>query len=64
MVKDHHLQLRCHHLLFSHFKWLNIKPAKAHKLVIQREMDELLAKGATEVLAGGTGFLLRCVCGS
>ena len=55
MAKGHHLQLRCHLLLFHNFKWFNILAATAYP-IIQKEMDELLAKGAIEPSTAGTGF--------
>ena len=56
MVKGHHLQLRCPPSLLHHFKWLNIKATAAYHTIIQREVDELLAKGAIESSTGGAGF--------
>ena len=56
MVQNHHLQLRFHPLLFCNFKWFNIKPDKAHDTVIQKELDELLAKGAFKPSNGDAGF--------
>ena len=53
MVQDHHLQLRSHPPLFCDF---NVKVAAVHHPVIQKEVDELLAKGATEPFSGGAGF--------
>ena len=38
---------------FWHF---NVKAAAAHHPVIQKESDELLAKGAIEPSSGGAGF--------
>ena len=55
-VKGHHLQPRWHPPLFWNFKWFNIKAAMAHHPIIQKEVNELSAKGATEPLTGGTGF--------
>ena len=55
MVKGHHLQLRSHPTLFCNFKQLNIKPAEAHP-IIQKEVDELLAKGPMEPFSGDAGF--------
>ena len=56
MIWGHHLQLRSHPLLFCDFWQCNVKAAVAHHPVIQREVDELLAKGATEPFSGGAGF--------
>ena len=63
MVWGHHIQLRSHPLLFHDFQCFNVKVAAAHHPVIQKEVDELLAKGATEPFLGGW-FLLQCVCGT
>ena len=46
MVWGHHLQLRCCPPLFHEFQHFNVKAAAAHHPVIQKEVDELLAKGA------------------
>ena len=48
MIKGHHLQLRCHPLLFHNFTWFNIRVAVAHHAINQKEMDELLVKGSIE----------------
>ena len=56
MVQGHHLQLRSHPPLFLDFWQFNVKVAVAYHPVIQREVDELLAKGAIEPSSGGTGF--------
>ena len=56
MVWGHHLQLRSHLPLFCDFWHSNVKAAVAHHLVIQKEVDELLAKGAIEPSSGGAGF--------
>ena len=55
MVKGHYLQLRSHPPLFCDFRWFNIKAALAHHSIIQKEIDELLAKGATEPSTCGVG---------
>ena len=47
LVKGYHLQLRYHPPLFHNFRCFNIKAATTHRPIIQ-EMDELLAKGATD----------------
>ena len=65
MVIDLHLQLRCFSPLILNFKWFHIsaptlpivlviQAAAAHCPVIQKEVDELLAKGATEPSTGGS----------
>ena len=51
-VKGHHLQLWCHPLLFCNFK----NAAAAHHPAIQKGINELLAKGATEQCTGFAGF--------
>ena len=56
MVWSHHLQLISHPPLFCDFWHFNIKVAAAHHPVIQKEVDELLAKGAIEPSSSGTGF--------
>ena len=56
MVWGHHLQLKSHPPLFHDFWHFNVKAAAAHHPVIQREVDELLAKGAIEPSSGGAGF--------
>ena len=56
MVWGHHLQLRSHPPLFCDFWHFNVKVAAAHHPVIQKEVDELLAKGAVEPSSGGAGF--------
>ena len=56
MVRGHHLQLRSHPPLFHNFWHFNVKAAAAHHPVIQKEVDELLAKGAIEPSSGGAGF--------
>ena len=55
-VQAHHLQLRSHPPLFCDFWHFNVNAAAAHHPVIQREVDELLAKGAIEPSSGGAGF--------
>ena len=56
MVKGHHLQLCSYPPLFHNFKGFNIKAAAEHLPTIQKEVDELLAKGAIEPSFGGAGF--------
>ena len=56
MFWGHHLQLRSHPPLFHDFQWFNVKAAAAHHPVIEKEVDELLFKGAIEPSSGGTGF--------
>ena len=52
----HYLQLRSDPPLFHDFRPFNVKAAAAHHPVIQKEVDELLAKGALEPSSGGAGF--------
>ena len=52
----HHLQLRSHPPLFLDFKQCSVKAAAAHHPIIQKEVDELLAKGFIEPSSGGAGF--------
>ena len=54
--QGHHLQLRSHPPLFCDFQHFNVKVAAAHHFVIQKEVDELLAKGAIEPSSGGAVF--------
>ena len=56
MVQGHHLQLRSHSPLFRNFWHFNVKVPAAHHPVIQKEVDELLAKGAIEPSSGGARF--------
>ena len=56
MVQGHHLQLRSCPPLFHDFWHFNVKMAAAHHPVIQREVDELLAKGAIKPSSNGAGF--------
>ena len=56
MVKGHHLQLRSHPPLLYNFKQFNIKAAVAHHPIIKKEVDQLLAKGATEPSSAFAGF--------
>ena len=56
MVQGHHLQLRSCPPLFHDFQHFNVKAAAAHHPVIQKEVDELLAKGAMEPSSDGVGF--------
>ena len=56
MVWGHHLQLRSHPPLFHDFQHFNVKVPAAHHPVIQKEVDELLAKGAIEPSSSGAGF--------
>ena len=61
MVQGHHLQLRSYPPLVHNFWQFNVKVAAAHHPIIQKEMDELLAKGAVEPSSGGAGLLFQCV---
>ena len=56
MVQGHHLQLWSHHPLFHNFQQFNVKVATTHHSIIQKEVDELLARGTTEPSSGGAGF--------
>ena len=56
MVQGHQLQLKFHPPLFINFNWFIIKRAPAHHSIIQKEVDELLAKGVIEPSSGGAGF--------
>ena len=56
MVWSDHLQLRSHPPLFCNFQQFSVKVAAAHHPIIQKEVDELLAKGAMEPSSGGAVF--------
>ena len=56
MVKGHYLQLRYFPPLFYNFEQFNIKVATADDPIIQKEVNELLAKGAIEPSSGVPGF--------
>ena len=56
MVWGHHLQLKTCLPLFHDFQHFNDKATAAHHSVIQKEVDELLAKGAIDPSSGGAGF--------
>ena len=56
MVWGHHLQLRFCPPLFCNFQQFNVKVAAGHHPIIQKKVDELLAKGAIEPSSGGAGF--------
>ena len=56
MVQGHHLQLQSCPPLFLNFWQFNVKAATTHHPIIQKEVDELLAKGAIEPSSGGAGF--------
>ena len=45
-----------HPPLFHNFQHINVNAAAAHHPVIQKEVDELLAKGAIEPSSGGASF--------
>ena len=55
MVWGLHLQLRSRPPLFRNFQHFNVKVPAAHHPVIQKEVDELLAKRAIEP-SSGAGF--------
>ena len=59
MDQGHHLQFRSHPPLFHDSQHFNVKAVAAHHPVIQREVDELLAKGVTESSLGGASFYSR-----
>ena len=56
MVQGHHLQLSPCPPLFCNFWQFNVKAAAAHHPVIQKEVDELLAKLVMEASSGGACF--------
>ena len=42
--------------IIHNFRQFKIKATPAHHSIIQKEVDELLAKGAIEPSSGGAGF--------
>ena len=56
MVQGHHLQLSSCPPLFHNFWQFKVRASAAHHTIIQKEVDELLAKGAIETASGDTGF--------
>ena len=56
MVQGHHLQLWSCPPLFHNFRQFNVKVATTHHPIIQKKVDELLAKGVIEPFSGGAGF--------
>ena len=56
MIWGHHLQLQSHPPLCHKFWQFNAKAATNHHPIIQKEVDELLAKGVIEPSSGGAGF--------
>ena len=63
LVKGDHCLLRCYPLLFCKFKQFNIRAALGCHLVIQKEDDELLAKGAIEPSTDGAAlYTLMSLC--
>ena len=56
MVQHHHLQLWSCPPLFHNFQQFNVEVATTHHPIIQKEVDELLAKGVIEPSSGGAGF--------
>ena len=56
MVHSHHLQLWSCPPLFCNFWQFNVKGATTHHPIIQKDVDELLAKGVIEPPSGSAGF--------
>ena len=56
MVQGHHLQLWFCPSLFHNFWQFNVKVATTHHPIIQKEVDEVTAKGGIEPSSGGAGF--------
>ena len=56
MVQGHHHQLWSCPPLFHNFWQFNVKGATTHHPLIQKEVDELLAKGAIEPSSGSAVF--------
>ena len=61
MVQGHHLQLGSCPPLFCNFWQFSVKAAAAHHPIIQKEVDELLAKGVIEPSSGDAGFCSVCL---
>ena len=59
MVQGHHLQLQLHPPLLCNFCQFNVKVATTHHPIMQKEVDEMLAKGVIEPSSGGVGFYSR-----
>ena len=59
-MEKHYIQQVCAYVhqppLFCDFQHFNVKVPAAHDPVIQKEVDELLAKGVIEPSSGGAGF--------
>ena len=56
MVKGNHLHLRSYPPLSHNFKMFKIQMAVDDDPVIQKEVEELLVKGAIEPSTSGVGF--------
>ena len=56
MVKVHNIQMRSQPPLFCNFQLFNIKAPVVHHPFIQKEVQELSAKGVIEPSFGGAGF--------
>ena len=56
MVQCPHLQLWSCPPLLHNFQQFNVKVDTTHHPIIQKEMDELLAKGVIELSSNGAGF--------
>ena len=63
MVKGNHHQHMCCPPLFHNFQQVSVQAAISHPININKEVDELLAKGATAQSTGGADFFLRCLFG-
>ena len=61
MVKGQHFHLRYHPRLFLNSKWHNIKASLAHHSIIQKEVDDVLAKNAIELSTVGLAFTGMCL---
>ena len=56
MVHGHHDHFWSNPPLFCNFWQFNVKAATTHYPIIQKKVDELLAKGVVEPSSGGIGF--------
>ena len=62
MVKGQNLQTRYCLPLFNNFSQFNTKTTPAYHCIIQKDMDELLAKGSDKLYTGDAGFDSQHIC--
>ena len=56
MVRGHHVQHRYHPPMFHNFWHFNVKAAVAHHPLVQKDVDEQLAKGVIKPSSGGASL--------